>query len=322
MHRILAVLFLLSGAVLPAFAQQGVTTIGILGYNSRETAEPAYTAFREGLREQGFVEGKNLRIEYRQTSDHTKLRALANELVRAKVALIFAPGTLEVYAAKAATGTIPIVFALVSDPLVHKFADSFNRPGRNITGVYVLGQDLTSKRLEMIRDAFPKATKVAVLYSEPHKEACGLELGQLEKAARKLGVDLVATGYSAPDQIPQAIDKLRRSGAGAVLIPLTVSSSDHGALIARHAGEHSIPMIQDLNYSVLPFSLLGYGPELRWTFGRAGSIAAQILKGAKPAETPIEHPDRYELIVNRKLARSQGLSLSEVFLMRATRIIE
>lgn len=321
MHRSFAALLVLSAIALPSIAQD-VPTIGILGFGSREGAEPTYAAFREGLREQGFVEGKNVRIVYRQTSDDTKLRALADELVQAKVALIFARGTLEVYAAKAATRTIPIVFALVSDPVAHSFADSFARPGGNITGVSVLTQDLTSKRLEVARDAFPKATKLAVLFSESHRQACGMELKQLERDARTLGVELVVTGFSAPEKIPQAIDELRRSGASAVVIPLTVSNSDHTALIARHAGKHSMPTIQDLSSTGLVHGLLAYGPALRWTFGRAGNIAGQILKGAKAAETPIEQPHLYELIVNLKLARSQDVPLSKLILLRATRIIE
>lgn len=321
MRALLAALLVLSAVLNTALAQQASVTIGSLSLGSHEGAEPAFAAFREGLRQQGFVEGKNLRIEYRHSNNEAGLRARAEELVRAKVALIFARGTPEVYAAKAATSRIPIVFAVVSDPVVHGFADSFARPGHNITGVAVLTEDLTSKRLEVLHDAFPKATKIAVLYSESHRRACGMELRQLRAAARHLNVDLVETGFSAPDQISDVLDKMRASGVGAVVVPLTISNADHGAVIARHAAERSIPMIQDLSSSLAADSLLGYGPEPHATFGRAGVMAGRILKGASPAVMPIEQPHRYELVVNIKSARSQKLSFSDSFLLRATRIV-
>lgn len=322
MRRVLVVLFLLLAILPAAFAQRAVTTIGTLNLGSREGAEPGYAAFREGLRKYGFVEGKNLRILYRHSSDGTNLRALAEELVRSPVALIFARGTPEVYAAKAATSTIPIVFAVVSDPVRHRFADSFARPGHNITGVSVLTEDLTNKRVEVIHDAFPKATKLAVLFSETHRRACGMELRQLEHAARNLGLDLVLSGFKGTDDIPAAVEAARRSGASAVVLPLTISNADHGALVGRHAAERSMPMIQDLSSALPRESLLSYGPELTSTFGRAGDMAGRILTGAKASETPIEQPHRYELVVNRKLAQSQGAGFSEILLMRATRFID
>jgi putative ABC transport system substrate-binding protein len=320
MARLLVAVFLACVSLQPL--AQDAPTIGVLGYGSREGAEPGLAAFREGLKAHGLVEGKNLRILYRQTTDHTKLPALADELVRAKVKLIFARGMPEAHAAKAATDSIPIVFALVTDPVLHGFADSFARPGHNMTGVSVLAEDMANKRLEIAHDAYPRASKLAVLVSEPHREACGMEIEQLEGAARKLGVGLVVREFSKPEGIAQAVEEARRAGAGAVMVPVTVSNADHIGLISRAAAQRSMPTIQDLSSSGRVDALIAYGPEVQWTFGRAGYKAGQILKGAKAGDLPIERPHRYELVANREAARSQHLNLPEMVLLRATRVIE
>lgn len=312
---------LIALAPLAAVAQQ--PTVGLLHYGERDRFEPVIAAFREGLAENGFVEGKNLRIEYRfARNDHHKLERLAGELAGLKVGVIFAYATPSVHAAKAATRSIPIVFTQVADPVVLGFVESLARPGGNITGLSWANEDLVRKRLELLRDALPKLRRVALLYDEQQARACRVELDWLDLGAAALGIQLARLPFTDRAEIPAMLARAKSLRGEAVISPVTISDLEYTPEIIAGASGQRIAVMYGNPNAAGEGGLFAFGPDYRWANRRAGYYVARILKGAKPAELPVEQPMRYELAVNLKTARAQGITIPPVVLVRATRVIE
>jgi ABC-type uncharacterized transport system substrate-binding protein len=230
-----------------ALAQQPphrVYLIGVLEYASRAAFEPSLPDFREGLREGGFIEGKNLRIEYRFADyDYRKLGRLAEDLVNAKVQVIYAPTTWPVRAAHAATKTIPIVFSGVNDPVPHKFVESLARPGGNVTGVSPASPALTAKRIELMRGVFPSVGRLGVVYDADSAKACGIELRDIRTASNQLGVEVLQFPYDTRTDLQGAFAEARRAGITGLLVPTTYETRRYGPDLSAQSLSSGVPLI-------------------------------------------------------------------------------
>ena len=297
--------------------------IGILRPGTRADSESELPAFIEGLREGGFVEGQNLRIESRFADyDYRKLDRLAEELVRAKVEVIYASRTWPAYAAQAATKTIPIVFSGVNDPVGNKLVQSLARPGGNITGMSEASTELTAKRVQLMRELFPGAGRLGVVYDKDSAKACQIELKQIGDAGKKLGVDVLQLPYAEKSDLEGAFKTALRANVVALLIPTTYETRRFGAELALQSSSSRIPMIHSGSEAVEAGGLMSYGPERDWSTRRAGNYVAKLLKGAKPADLPVERPTRYELVINLKTAKALGITIPQLVMIRADRVIE
>ncbi len=313
-------------AVRPGIAQRPPERshlIGILERGTRADSESELAVFAEGLREGGFVEGQNLRIESRFADyEYRKLDRLAEEFVRAKVEVIYASTTWPAYAAQAATKTIPIVFSGVNDPVGNKLVQSLARPGGNITGVSPASAELTAKRVQLMRELFPGGTRLGVIYDEDSAKACQVELKDIGNAGKMLGVDVLRLPYAEKADLEGAFRTARRANIAALLIPTTYETRRFGAELALKSSSSRIPMVHSGSEAVEAGGLMSYGPERTWGTRRAGNYVARILKGAKPADLPVERPTRYELVINLKTAKTLGITVPQSVLLRADRVIE
>jgi len=313
-------------AVRPAIGQRPPDRghlIGILHRSTRVDSVSDLAAFGEGLREGGFVEGQNLRIESRFADyEYRKLDRLAEELVRAKVEVIYASTTWPVYAAQAATKTIPIVFSGVNDPVSIKVVQSLARPGGNITGVSLASAELTAKRVQLMRELFPGEGRLGVVYDKDSAKACQIELKDIANAGKKLGIDVLQLPYDVKTDLEGAFKTARRANIAALLIPTTYETQRFGAELALLSSSSRIPMIHSGSEAVEAGGLMSYGPERNWNGRRAGNYVARVLKGAKPADLPVEQPTRYELVINLTTAKALGITIPQAVLLRANRVIE
>lgn len=302
---------------------QSPAVIGVLEYGTRADFTPILEAFKEGLRGGGFVEGQNLRIEYRfADDDFRKVNRLAEDLVRAKVQLIYAPAVWSVHGAKSATSTIPIVFSGVNDPVAVKFVQSLARPGGNVTGISVASSELTAKRVQLMRELFPSAGLLGVVYDQDAAKGCQVELKDIARAGQQLGVDVRSYPYVGKGELQDAFEQGRRAPVSAVLVPTSMEARRmRNELVAQSSGTR-IPTIHASRGAVEAGGLMSYGPEDAWAPRRAGNYVARILKGAKPAELPVERPSKYELVINLKTARAMGVTIPPSIVLRADRVIE
>jgi putative ABC transport system substrate-binding protein len=320
-----AFITLLGGAAawpLVARAQQpGMPVVGFLNSASPDNFKPMLAAFRQGLKETGFVEGQNVAIEYRWAGgQYDRVPALAAELVRSQVAVIVAntPGNL---AAKAATTTLPIVFTTAGDPVQLGLVASLNRPGGNVTGVTTLHAEVAPKRLELAHEMVPKANVIAALVNpiNPNTEAQSREL---QAAARTLGLKLQVLQASTERDIDAIFSSLAQKKAGALVItgdPFLVSRSKQLAILALR---HTMPAIFQERQFVLDGGLMSYGASIPETYRLAGTYAGRILRGEKPADLPVQQSTKVELIVNFKIAKALGLTVPPALLLRANEVIE
>jgi len=317
----LAVALALSVLVAPlaAGAQQpekvwriGVLRIGSPGDTSRET-------FRLALRDLGYVEGRNLVIEDRTADGRlNRLTGLAAELVHLHVDVIVASGVAGARAAKEATETIPIVM-LATDPVGARLVGSLARPGGNITGVATLESELGSKRLERFKEAFPTLTRVAVLY-DPTTSATVVK--EMEDGARQLKVQLQILEVRASEDLDRAFTKATEWRAAALSILASPFFQSQRVRIAKLAIEHRLPSMVPHRTYVEAGGLLSYGPDFRDLNRRISVFVDKILKGAKPADLPIEQPTKFELVINLKTAKALGLTIPQTLLLRADQVIE
>jgi len=317
----LAVALALSVLVAPlaAGAQQpekvwriGVLRIGSPGDTSRET-------FRLALRDLGYVEGRNLVIEDRTADGRlNRLTGLAAELVHLHVDVIVASGVAGARAAKEATETIPIVM-LATDPVGAGLVGSLARPGGNITGVATLESELGSKRLERFKEAFPTLTRVAVLY-DPTTSATVVK--EMEDGARQLKVQLQILEVRASEDLDRAFTKATEWRAAALSILASPFFQSQRVRIAKLAIEHRLPSMVPHRTYVEAGGLLSYGPDFRDLNRRISVFVDKILKGAKPADLPIEQPTKFELVINLKTAKALGLTIPQTLLLRADQVIE
>ena len=300
-----------------------VPRIGVLSGTSSGDATSSSTAFREGLRSLGYVDGQNIAIEYRYAEGRLERFAdLATELVRLPVDVIVAPGTVAAQAARRATATIPIVLVLASDPVGDGLIKSFARPGGNVTGLTMsVDQQVGGKLLELLKEAVPTVSRVAVLWN-PLTSHHGALLKPTETAARALGLELQAVRARRPDEIDGAFAAMSRGRVDGLIVLPDAMFSSLRVRISALATKGRLPSIGGLIDHVEAGGLMCYGPNQPDLFRRAGTYVDRILKGAKPAELPVERPTKFDLVVNVKAAKALGLTIPPAMLARADQVIE
>jgi putative ABC transport system substrate-binding protein len=293
--------------------------IGVLlsGFSSPHFWLREVEAFHEGLRELGYVEGKNIFIEYRYARSR-HLREFAEELVRLKVNVIVAPNTPSIDAAKQATSKIPIVMLYATDP-VPRFIDSLARPGGNITGLSSVASKLSGKLLEFITEVVPEATRVGVL-RQPVAPADALR--ETEIAARALRRQLQMVDVSKPDDLGEAMATLAAKRIGGVVVLPAWLFARNQRLIAELAVKNRLAAIFHSSQFADSGGLMAYGPRRSDQWRRAGVLVGKVLKGAKPANLPVEQPMKFELVINLRTAKGLGLKIPAHLLMEADRVIE
>ena len=301
--------------------------VGYLISGSLETAEAQQLlgAFRQGLRDRGYLEGDNLVIEARGADAQVdRLPALARELVSLKVDVLVAASTLAARAARLATSTIPIVAPAMGDPVSDGLVATLSRPGGNLTGSTFLGPELVPKRLELLKEALPAVSRVAVLWHPgafSERTTSDMQTG-MDAAVRRLGLHLQLIGARTPREIDTAFAAMTRERAEALLtFPSPMLFAERRRVVAL-AAKHRLPAMFNSNEFVNLGGLIAYGANLPDLQRRAGFYAAQILKGAKPGDLPVEQPTSFDLAVNLKTARSLGLTIPPPLLLRATLVIE
>jgi len=315
-----------STAVVPfcARAQQpDLPLIGFLSSASPETYSIFLAALRQGLSDAGFVEARSCRIEFRWARDQfDRLPALAAELVTQKPAVIVTAGGLApALAAKAATSTVPIVFASVSEPVEVGLVASLNRPGGNITGVSALLREVNAKRLELLRVLVPRAETIGVLANPSRADAKSV-LGDMEVAARALGQKVVVAYAATTPDIDDAIEGLVRRRAGALLISADPLFSSQRERLAALSVRHSLPASFNIREFAVAGGLMSYGASLADSYRQAGLYAGRIIKGEKPADLPVVQSTRFELVLNLKTAKALGLEVPDKLLALADEVIE
>jgi putative ABC transport system substrate-binding protein len=318
----------LAGAVLAAplaaEAQQPakVPRIGFLTTPSPTAAAYYLEAFREGLRELGYVEGKTIAIEYRFAEGRPeRLPALAAELVRLKVDVIVTGGPPAPEEAKQATSTIPIVFAVAGDPVGEGLVASLARPGGNVTGLASIAAEVVGKQLELLKEVVPKISRVAVLLNPSHS-AHPLMSRQAEGPARALGMQLHILQAGSPAEIDAAFAAMRSQRVGGVLVLRGSLFLAQRRQIAALAAKNGLPAVYGTREEAEAGGLMAYGASLPLLYRRAATYVDKILKGAKPADLPVEQPTKFELIINLKTARALGLTIPQSLLGRADAVIQ
>jgi len=314
-------------AVPPAGETQQGAAIPRIGFlsasSSSDPRTPHYLgAFREGLRELGYVEGQNIAIEYRWAEGkYDRLPGLAAELVSLKVDIIVATALPAIQAAKQATGTIPIVMTSSLDPVATGFAANLARPGGNITGLSAMAPEIVGKQLELLKELVPKVSRVALL-GNPANPGTAPMVRRAQDAARELGIRLQPLEARSPSEIDNAFAAMTRERAGALLVLLDVMFADHRARIADLAAKHRLPAVYGLQDFAEVGGLIVYGSSFVDRFRRAAIFVDKILKGAKPAALPIEQPTRFALTINLRAAKALGLTIPQSLLLRADQVIQ
>jgi putative tryptophan/tyrosine transport system substrate-binding protein len=308
---------------LAARAQQAaMPVVGFLNQESAELTAHLVTGFRKGLSETGFVENQNVAIEYRWAEGrYERLPQLAADLVNRKVAVITAAYFPATVAAKAATSTIPIVFISGVDPIVGGLVASLNRPGGNLTGVSNFNTGLTPKRLELLHQVVPRAETIAVLVNSTSPAAQTIE-AEARSAAQALGLRLDVLGASTEGEIDAAFAAAAQRGAGGLLVAGDAYFNSRRAQLIALAARYGIPASYDRREIAIDGGLMSYGMNNLDFYRQAGIYTGQILKGAKPADFPVQQPTKVELLVNLKTARSLGLELPTSVLLSADEVIE
>ena len=314
----------LLAAPLAAGAQQvgKVSRIGYLSAGS-DTANPRVReAFRQGLRELGWVEGQNIIIEYRWAEGRfDRLPDLAAELVRLKVDVLVAAPTPAALAAKNATGTIPIVGMSLTDPIGLGLVASLARPGGNVTGVsYSVGAEIFGKDLELLKEVVPRVRRVAVL-SNPASPARPLTISNVKDAARSLGLQLQLLEARGPRDFDGAFAAMAKERVGALLVVTDPAFIPHRARLVDLAVKNRLPSIFTQREDAEAGGLMSYGPRLSDLHRRGATYVDKILKGAKPADLPVEQPTKFELVINLKTAKALGLTIPQSLLGRADEVI-
>jgi putative ABC transport system substrate-binding protein len=320
--------FLVAAAVLAAplaaEAQVGkVPRVGFLGPRSRSDGAPFLDAFLQGLRELGWAEGHNIAIEYRFAEGRLdRLPGLAAELVRLKVDVILATSTPPAVAAKNATTTIPIVMATSADPVELGLVASLARPGGNVTGLsFSVGLQVVGKELELLRETVPQAHRVAVL-SNPANPGNVLALESVKSTASSLGVQLQFLEARGPNEFEAAFAAMARERAGALLVVPDAVFGLHRARLQNLVAKSRLPAMYGLREHTEVGGLMSYAVDLRDSFRRSAAYVDKILKGAKPADLPVEQPTKFELVINLKTAKALGLAIPPAVLARADEVIQ
>jgi ABC-type uncharacterized transport system substrate-binding protein len=318
---------LLGGAAawpLAARAQQpAMPVVGFVRITTPEDSVHLVAAFRQGLAESGYVEGQNVAIEYRYALNRVdQLPGLMTELVGRRVAVLAATGgTISARAAKAATTTIPIVFTTGDDPVRVGLVTSLNRPGGNVTGVSVFAARLGSKRLGLLLEMVPNASPIAILINPTNPDTEN-EAKEIEEAARGLGVQVLVVKAGKPEEIEAAFAALVQQRARAVILAGDTFFTSRRSQIAALAARHSLPTMWVSRIEVEAGGLMCYGASIPGVYRQAGIYTGQILKGAKPADLPVQLPTKFELVINMKTAKTLGLNVPNSVQLLADEVIE
>jgi putative ABC transport system substrate-binding protein len=309
---------------LTVLAQQStMPVIGFLSSASAEAYKPYVSAYRSGLNEAGFVEGRNIAIEFRWAEgQYDRLPSLAAELVHLPVSLIAASGGLpSVLAAKAATATIPIVFTLGSDPVKFGIVASLNRPGSNITGVSLLAYLLDAKRVELLHELVPSAAVFAMLVN-PKNTQFEAQLMDFHTATHSLGLDQIVLKASTEKQIDMAFTTLVQQRGNALVVSADSFFLSRRDQIVALAASHKVPSIYDWHEFADAGGLISYGVSLTDAYRQAGSYAARILRGERPSDLPVMQPTKFDLVINLKTAKALGISVPQTLQVAADEVIE
>jgi len=318
----IGVTFALCGAVAEAQQPKKVPRIGYLSSSSAERDKDLVAVFQEALRQLGYLEGKNIVIEKRYAAGQFgRLPELAAELIRDKVDVIVLAGAPAAHAAKNATSVIPIVMTNAADPVGTGLVASLARPGGNITGLSDFNVGIVTKRLELLKDVAPSAARVAVLLN-PANPTNPLQLKEIQAVAPGLGVTLLALEAKGPDDIDRAFATIRRERPGAIMIIGDPMFGAHQGRLLDLAAKSRLAA----SYSIRPYveagGLMSYGTNFDDLYRRAATYVDKILKGAKPADLPVEQPKKFELVINLKTAKQIGLTIPQSVLYRADKVIK
>lgn len=307
-----------------AVAQQpNMAIIGWLSSVSPRASDPLLKAFRGGLAEQGYSEGRNLWIYYRWAEGHyDELETLAKDLIEKKVVLIAAAGgVVSAQAAKKATSQIPILFVSGFDPVVLGLVTSMNNPGVNATGVSVYTTELIKKRVQLLHEMTPTANTLAVL-TNPNAIVTKIEIQDIVDAAKFLGVTPILFNATTETEVEQAFASAAQQHVGAVIVSADPFFTSRRAQIVALAAQHSLPTCYPWREYVEAGGLLSYGPDLTWAFRQLGIYAGRIIKGAKATDLPVQQPTSFKLAINVKTARALGLTLPSALQATADEVIE
>ena len=319
---LVATLLLALGVVAEAKQPQKFFRIGLLVSATPAAFSDRVETFRRGLRELGYVEGKNIVIEYRYTEGKSgRLPALAAELVREKVEVILTAGSNPTQAAKSASSTIPVVMTFVSDPVESGFIASLARPGGNITGLTNLAPELSGKWLQLLKEMVPKASRVGVLV-DPATRAQVVLLKEMEGSAKALAVEVQPTEVRDPNAIDGALATLKKGRPNALIVLLAPRTNDYQKHIVEFAAMQRLPSMSHWREYVDAGGLAYYGASIHEMYRRAATYIDKILKGAKPADLPVEQPTKFELVINLKTAKQIGLTIPQSVLYRADKVIK
>jgi putative ABC transport system substrate-binding protein len=304
-------------------AQPAIPVVGFLNPASPDTYNFNAVSFRDGLAKAGFIEGQNIRIEYRWArGDYSLLPALAADLVANNVRAIAATGDVaSARAAQAATRTIPIVFTIGADPVRHGLVASLSRPGANVTGVNLFSSVLGGKRVELLSEIAPKSRRIALLMN-PDNLTAEAEQQSADNVARALGRETLVLNMRSPSEIEAAFGELLRRQGDSFIIASDPLLLDRRAQIVGFAERYSLPCVGFVRQFAVAGALLSYGPSITRMYQQAGVYVGEILKGAKAAELPVLQPPDFETVINLKTAQALQLDPPPLLLARATEIIE
>jgi len=304
--------------------QPSMPVIGLLYAVSAEEWADRTAAMRQGLNESGFVEGKNVAIEYRWADGHLdRLPAMAADLVGRKVAVILAGGsTVATKAAMAATQSIPIVFTAGIDPVTAGLVASLNKPGGNVTGVALVVSELGSKRLELLHELIPAAKKIALLVNPHNPEMSKFDIESGQSAARRLGLEIIVVDGGTEDDIERAFASAVQQGAATLQVGSDAFFQNQREQIAALALRHAMPTISAMREAAAAGSLMSYGANPINEYRQAGIYVGRILKGERPADLPVVQPTKFNLTINLKTAKALGITVPLVMQMTADEVIE